>query len=230
MPDAYDTRFLNSLEFRFKVRFDPTTKPTTPWIRPVLLEAHELECTHLPTGEKVVVPVRTGVYTEEHRLEALRQLVAKLLRKSDYQLERERIEWIFGLPLGTLHEPSIDHPAEWDGFGFCYEGIPEWISEWEFECDHPGLCADDCMTVVTDIAYGLPSCPPGWVQLIYYTASGECACPACGEGTEQYDATGDCDATCKLCDGDGHLSFGTTPAEVIFYKQADWELACEECV
>lgn len=133
----------------------------------------------------------------------------------EIDIERERIQCVFGLGGGELHEPHADFPDEWDGpegIAYWYEGVPDYVSLGELALDFD----DEARTAITDCLFGFPEPPEGWKRVASFSSSGEAACWWCagdaGGGTGNEDERDGC----QLCEGDGAIYLGEGWCEVVF--------------
>lgn len=126
-------------------------------------------------------------------------------------LERERVEVVFRLTGGELHDRHPKFPDEWDDvFAYWYEGTPEYAED---------LDDTDCRTAVVDCLYGFPDVPEGWEQVAAFSSSGETQC-LCEGGEPE----------CPLCEGDGTVYLGDGWHEVVYRRvEKSEEPECVVC-
>lgn len=140
-------------------------------------------------------------------------------RTNEIDLDRERIECVFGLGGGELHEPHPDFRDSegWDGpdgIAYWYEGIPEYTSLVDL-----GLTFDDeVRTAILDVMFGFPDSPEGWGQVASFRSSGEANCWWCAQGAENGTDNEDQRDACTLCEGDGLIYLGDGMAEVVYRR------------
>lgn len=160
---------------------------------------------------------------------------------TEQDLDRARVEVVFGLGGGELHVVDPAWPDEWDGkIEWWYEGVPEYAVEMKNtgivtcttcegtrvdpadgdsdcpSCEGLGHHERETRTAILNGAYGLPQPPHGWVQLAVFGSSGEAQCSWCGDGVVSDDE--DDGQTCKLRDGDHLLYLGDGWAEVVYRR------------
>jgi len=126
-------------------------------------------------------------------------------RKHD--IEREQIEWVFGLTGGELN----DHA--WAGFAYNYDGIPEYAGD-----DYGDRYDATYRTVIGHFLFSLPpqtliSDEGLWRLRGAYRSSGETECPLHPEPVDG--------EHCPLCDSDrgdphGYIYIGEGWREVIY--------------
>ena len=162
------------------------------------------------------------------------------LTKQEQAIEREQVEWVFGLTGGELDDKPLeftDESGKARSWRYHYNGVPEW-AESDFGT-HDYFNVDYFTMVETDCCYG--SAAPEWlktsdgklyVRVEQYTHSGEAECP-CGpsgdnekvgeehtEGQEQ----------CPLCEaekGEDHGYIYLGPGCETVYRHID--VVCNEC-
>ena len=154
--------------------------------------------------------------------------------RNDSDLDRQRIECVFGLGGGELHAAHPDFPGDagWDGpdgIAYWYEGVPDYLSLDELGLGHD----DEVRTAIIDCLFGHPDPPDGWEQAASFTSSGERECWWCGSGTDwdgsiEQDRAREADPltptgyrgnpACKLCEGDGVVYLGDGWAEVVYRR------------
>ena len=125
---------------------------------------------------------------------------------TEIDIERERIQCVFGLGGGELHEAHADFPDEWDGvIAWWYEGVPDYATEL-------GDLDDGARTAIIDCMFGFPESPEGWKRVASFSSSGERDCWWCGDGTGNEDERD----VCQLCEGDGVVYLGEGWCEVVY--------------
>lgn len=145
--------------------------------------------------------------------------------EDEIEIERERVEWVFGLTGGELSgEPwrVLDVNGAPENFPYWYHDVPEYAAS-----DFPRHDAVVRRTVIADCLYGDPpdvviDADDGdtWRKVKSYSNSGEAECP--GRNPDDPDEGLPCD----LCDDDdshglhGTVSLGDGWAEVV-YEQDD---------
>jgi len=129
-------------------------------------------------------------------------------------IEREAVEMVFGLGGGELHEHNENFPDEWDErFQYWYEGKPDYLSLTEL-----GANLDtELRTAVCNCLFGWPKEPPGWVQVMGCSSSGETTCDCRYEHEDETPIR-----DCPLCEGDELIYIGDGWCEVV-YKRAEEE-------
>jgi hypothetical protein len=88
------------------------------------------------------------------------------------EIERQQVEYVFGLTGGELADES------WAGFAYWYEGVPEWAQE-DFKGRQTHWATTTYRTVIAlDQCYGFnPPTIEGWEFVRSYGHSGETECP-----------------------------------------------------
>lgn len=126
---------------------------------------------------------------------------------TEEEIEREKMEWIFG---EELHEPGERWKDEWDGvFAYWYEGAPDYAPEYNRDFDR------EYRTAILNEVYGIAETPEGWERLASWSSSGERECPYQGQ-EELQGAT-----QCYLCEEPVGLD-GQHPNEGWLYIGEGW--------
>lgn len=133
------------------------------------------------------------------------------LQARETALERERVEWVFGLTGGELNDSPWHEHAHW------YDGVPDYLGQG----DYPDLYASgvDYVTVVSDTTI---ESPPGWVVADDYTSSGEAECP-CRHDDDMGNYPS---ADCALCEGGGYIYLGDGWRETVLVHRTQ---TCDHC-
>ena len=137
---------------------------------------------------------------------------------ANINIERARIECVFGLGGGELHEPHPDFRDSegWDDvIAHWYEGVPEYATELGD--------LEDARTAILNCMFGVPDPPPGWQVVASFSSSGEAECWWCAGGADGGAAAGAGNGTghqqkraeCPLCEGDGIIYIGDGWREVV---------------
>lgn len=155
------------------------------------------------------------------------------MERSEASIERECVEWVFGLTGGELadkrldYQDATDEPHKPDStFRYHYDGLPEWcMSDYADRFDG-GI---DYFTAVTCCLYGAPperirtTDGKVYVRGELYQNSGETQCPCIdAEGADPYQGV-----RCELCeraDGEEHgcIYLGDGWCEVVYrYSEQD---------
>lgn len=140
------------------------------------------------------------------------------IEKLEHELERARVEIVFGLDGGELeHEPWENVSSYW------YESVPEWASK-DFDTRHSA--SSDYRTAVRYCMYGIPTAPEGWEFVKEYLHSGEAECWCMLDRAPQGNASDRADPSCPLCEGDGYIYLGDGWCEVVYRRIP---LRCPDC-
>lgn len=126
------------------------------------------------------------------------------------EVERERIECLFGLGGGELE----DEP--WGEYAYWYEGSPEYVASAQEKNGYV------YRTVIAYCLFSQPKPPEdGWKLVEVYPVS-EADCWRDGAGTEAENPSPDC----PLCEGEGTIFLGEGWAEAVFHKPEE-EVSCD---
>mgnify|MGYP001606612710 CR=1 FL=1 len=131
------------------------------------------------------------------------------------QIERQRIEMVFGLTGGELGNEPWTYTADGvdTAFPYWYDGAPDYVERH----DVSDLHCREYRTAVVDELCGLSDTPNGWERRMRFASSGETEC-GCKQD-ESHD--GEPDPDCLLCEGDGIVYIGDGWAEVVYRKRDD---------
>lgn len=165
---------------------------------------------------------------------------------TDEQVNKLRIEYVFGLTGGELHEPHPDFPDQWDKlFEYWYEGMPDWAGtpDPQAVCNDPeaefrtGIGFYDPPEKELELWFLEPESPryEYWDLYETYRTSGETACPWDGDGAEDELETArkerverrerglsvpaDEENRCPLCEDDGYIYIGDGWYEAVYLKR-----------
>jgi hypothetical protein len=156
------------------------------------------------------------------------------MSESEARIERQQVEWVFGLTGGELDSKPLvcadDDGAE-HTYAYHYDGVPEYAAS-----DYDDVHSDnaDYFTVVTDCLYGNPpdvlitSDGKRYAQVNAYMSSGETECPGMGDGNGKVSDgyTGpNGGKVCVLCEADigddhGYIYIGDGWCEVVYRHDA----------
>jgi hypothetical protein len=154
-------------------------------------------------------------------------------------IERQQVEYIYGLTGGELNDSPLRYWSEDDSEGFCryhYDGVPEWATE-DFK-DANCRNVDYFTTINIDNPYGWFAqsmrMADGRVYHLVktYASGGEAECPCSSSGCDEKVGEG-CTkgyVECPLCEateGEDHgMIYLGTGSEAV-YKHVEFE--CAEC-
>lgn len=167
-----------------------------------------------------------------------------MAKDREVEIEREQIEWVFGLTGGELRfEPwTYEVGGKESRFPYWYEGVPDYASGDFSDQYDSGV---EYRTVVTQALYGAPPEriesgsegqieDAGWLLQRMYHSSGETECPGRDDGdgtvTEEHTDGGD---RCVLCEellGEqhGYIYLGDGWVEAVYRIQNEEEPDGEE--
>lgn len=147
------------------------------------------------------------------------------------QVEREQVEYVFGLTGGELSDRPLRYYGSTEtGCGNVLDPKRKWARYWyDGAPDYVGRQFDrfgSVMTMVMDCLFGYPpkrilSQGKVWRRVAAFTNSGECECPE-ADGMVRYDSTG---GECRLCgaadqEEHGFIYLGDGWTEVVYVSRA----------